>query len=447
MTAGKPNKLVRLIIGAADVEPNEIKATVTAFAFIFILMASYFILRPVRDAMASDWTDAEVSYLWTLQFFISIAVISLYGYAVSRVKFKHLVPGIYSLFACSFVLFYLATFLFEDRVLIDKSYYVWVSTFALFNTSVFWSYMADLYNKQQAKRLFAIIASGASAGALVGPTITALFANIAGGDTLTLIAAIMLILPVPMVPYLAKLKITDLHNSNLQADLSEIKIGGNPFAGFKLFLTNPYLLAIGVFLLLYTVNGSFLYFQQKNLLEVFDRDTRTQILGSITLLINLLTFGLAYFATGRLVKKLGMGITLALMPVLMVVGMSILAFAPIITVLLALNVVRNAGNYAVTQPARQMLFTEVDKETRFKAKPVIDVVVYRGGDMMTAWFFTALTEGLGLGMAAVSAVGAGIAAVWATIGIYLGRVYDKRVPQDKAATGLASDEAIAKTPT
>ena len=434
MASVTQNRLVRLIIGAADIEANEIKATVTAFAFVFILMASYFILRPVRDAMASDWSDAEVSFLWTLQFFISIAVISLYGFAVSQIKFRHLVPAIYSLFAASFVLFYLGTFMFEDRVLIDKSYYVWVSTFALFNTSVFWSYMADLFNKQQAKRLFAIIASGASAGALVGPAIPTIFAGIAGGDTLTLIAAIMLMLPVPLVPYLARLKVTDLRNENVHADINEIKIGGNPFAGFKMFLTNPYLLAIGVFLLLYTVNGSFLYFQQKNLLEAYDRETRTQILGSITLLINLLTFGLAYFATGRLVKKLGMGITLALMPVLMVMGMMILAFTPVITVLLALNVVRNAGNYAVTQPARQMLFTEVDKETRFKAKPVIDVVVYRGGDMMTAWFFTSLTEGLGLGMAAVSMVGSGIAVLWAAVGIYMGRVYDKRTPQSERQT-------------
>ena len=182
MSAVSNNRLVKLIIGAGDIKENEIKATITAFAFIFILMASYFILRPVRDAMASDWTDAEVSYLWTLQFFISFAVISLYGYAVSQIKFRHLVPTIYSIFAASFILFYLATFLFEDRVLIDKSYYVWVSTFALFNTSVFWSYMADLFNKQQAKRLFAIIASGASAGALVGPAIPAFLAGIAGGD-------------------------------------------------------------------------------------------------------------------------------------------------------------------------------------------------------------------------------------------------------------------------
>ena len=443
MSAVSNNRLVKLIIGAGDIKENEIKATITAFAFIFILMASYFILRPVRDAMASDWTDAEVSYLWTLQFFISFAVISLYGYAVSQIKFRHLVPTIYSIFAASFILFYLATFLFEDRVLIDKSYYVWVSTFALFNTSVFWSYMADLFNKQQAKRLFAIIASGASAGALVGPAIPAFLAGIAGGDTLTLVAAIMLVLPVPLVPYLARLKMTELQNKNVHADLSEIKIGGNPFSGFKLFLTNPYLLAIGVFLLLYTMNGTFLYFQQKNLLEVYDRETRTQILGSTTLLINLLTFGLAYFATSRLVKKLGMGITLALIPFLMVIGMSILAFAPVITILLALNVVRNAGNYAVAQPARQMLFTEVDKETRFKAKPVIDVVVYRGGDMFTAWFFTALTEGLGLGMAAVSIVGSAIAAVWVGVGLYMGRVYDKRIPQAETDTAQSAAKLTA----
>jgi AAA family ATP:ADP antiporter len=421
----------QLIKNIAFIESNELKATSLSFCFAFILMAAYFIMRPVRDGMASDWSDAEVSMLWTLNFFISAALVVVYGYFVSRVKFKYLVPGIYTFFAASFILFYFITTVSTDRTLIDKTFYVWVSVFALFNLSVFWSYMSDLYSKEQAKRLFAIIAAGVSAGALVGPALPAFFADNLGNDFLTLVSATMLVLPIPIIFYLARLKVTDLNNENVHADLSHIKIGGNPFAGYKLFLTNPYLLAIGAFLMLYTVISSFIYFEQKNLLEVYDRETRTQILGSIDGLVNFLTFGLAFFATSRIVKKLGIGLTLASMPVLVVAGMLILAFAPLLTVLLALQVVRRAGEYAITKPAREMLFTEVDKETRFKAKPVIDVVVYRGGDMFTSWFFTALTEGLGLALTAVGIIGAAIAAIWAGIGLYLGRLYDRKAPQTR----------------
>jgi len=448
MTDKNQNIVTRAIKVASKIEPNELKATFLSFGFVFILMAAWYILRPVRDAMASDWTDAEVSFLWTLNFFICAVVVALYGFAVSRVKFRYLVPGIYAFFAASFVCFYIMAGTVMDRTLVDKTFYVWVSVFSIFHLSAFWSFMSDVFNKEQAKRLFAIIAAGASAGALVGPLGPALFSGVVGIDTLMIIASIMLIVPVPIILYLSRLKMTDLNNSELQADLSALKIGGNPFAGFRLFLTDPYLLAIGAFILFYTMISSFIYFTQLNLLAEYDRNTRAQILGSIDWLVNLLTFGVAFFATSRIVQKMGVGITLASMPFLVVIGMVILAFAPIITVLLALQVVRRAGNYAITRPAREMLFTEVDKETRFKAKPVIDVVVYRGGDTITAWFFTGLTQGLGLGMAAVALIGAGIAAIWAGVGLYLGKVYDKRRPQleqkQERASGASGEVADQK---
>jgi len=425
VTTNNKNLFSSFINKAAKIEANELKATFVAFTFVFILMAAYYILRPVRDAMASDWSDAEVSFLWTLNFFISCGVVALYGFVVSRIRFQSLVPGMYGFFAATFILFYFAIAAATDRTLMDKSFYVWLSVFSLFHISVFWSFMSDLFNKEQAKRLFAVIAAGASAGALLGPSIPTLFAGMVGTDTLMLVAAIMLVLPVPLVFYLGRLKVTELHNEAVHADLSAARIGGNPFAGFKQFITNPYLLAIGVFILLYTMIGSFIYFEQKNLLAEFDRATRTQILGGIDWITNVLTFGLAFFVTGRLVKKFGMGFTLALLPVLVIAGLLILAFAPVITVLLALQVARRSGNYAVTRPAREMLFTEVDRETRFKAKPVIDIVVYRGGDMISSWMFAGLTEVLGLGMAAVAVVGSGIAAIWAVAGVYLGKVYNR----------------------
>ena len=435
------NILSRIMKTASEVEPNELKATFVSFTFVFVIMAAYYILRPVRDAMASDWTDAEVSFLWSTNFFISIGIVALYGFAVSRLKFRNLVPGVYGFFGTSFILFYLAVTLTPDRTIMDKCFYVWLSVFSLFHISVFWSYMSDTFNKEQAKRLFAIIAAGASAGALLGPALPTLFARILGTDTLLLIAAIMMIIPVPLIFYLARLKVTDLHNEDIHADLSAAKIGGNPFAGFKLFITNPYLLAIGVFILLYTMIGSFIYFEQKNLLADFDRAQRTQMLGLVDWTTNILTFTLAFFVTSRLVKRLGMGPTLALLPFFVVGGMLILAFAPIVIVVLALQVARRGGNYAITRPAREMLFTEVDRETRFKAKPVVDIIVYRGGDMITSWMFAGLTEGLGLGMGVVAAIGAGIAAVWAVFGLFLGKLYNRErdaTPAQVGGTGPAT---------
>jgi AAA family ATP:ADP antiporter len=410
----------------AEVESNELKATLVSTLFVFILMASYYILRPVRDAMASDWTDTEVSFLWNINFFVSAAIVAVYGFVISRVRLRYVVPFMYSFFALSFVAFYFGISLLDDRVLVDKLFYLWVSVFALFHVSIFWTFMADTYNSGQAKRLFAIIGTGASAGILVGPAIPALFAGVLGPDTLMLIAASSLVLVIPLVFYIYHLKATELGNSDLAADTSKASIGGNWWQGFKSFATNPFLLGIGCFILLYVFIGSFVYFEQKNLLADFSRAERTQILASVDWLVALLTYGMAFFVTGRIVGKLGMGTALALMPVLVCIALLILAFAPVLTVLLAIQVFRRGGNYGLTRPAREMLYTKVTQEERFKAKPVIDIVVYRGGDAVSGTLFAFLTDGIGLGLAAVAVVGSGIAAVWAGAGVWLGKRFDAR---------------------
>jgi AAA family ATP:ADP antiporter len=425
MTTDRDNFFARTMKLASKIEANEIKTVLVSFAFVFSLMAAYYILRPVRDAMASDWTDTELSFLWNLNFFISIGIVALYGIAVSKINFKVLVPSVYAFFAASFIAFYFGVNAIADRTLVDKTFYVWVSVFSLFHVSVFWSFMSDLFNKEQAGRLFAFIAAGASAGALVGPLIPTLFAKALGTDVLMLIAAVVLVIPIPLILYLERLKVVDLHNENVHVDLAKASIGGKPLAGFKMFFTNPYLLAIGAFIVLYTAIGSFVYFEQKNLLADFDRDTRTQILGGVEVVVNMLTFGIGLFATSRIVTRFGMPTTLALVPVFITAGLLVLAFAPILTVVLALQVARRAGNYGITRPAREMLFTAVDRETRFKAKPVIDIAVYRGGDAVSGMAFAGLTDGVGLGLGAMAAVGAGIAAVWAMVGRALGRNFDR----------------------
>ena len=432
----------------SEIESNELKATFVSTLFVFVLMASYYILRPVRDAMASDWSDSEVSFLWNINFFVSAGIVSLYGFAISRAKLKNVVPSMYAFFALSFVLFYVGVtaigefdlgaisikgFTVElDDTFIDKAFYLWVSVFALFHVSVFWTFMADTFNPNQAKRLFAIIGAGASAGALVGPAIPALFAGMLGTDTLMLIASASLMLVIPLVFYIYHLKDTELGNTDLEADTSKPTIGGNWWQGFQSFFTNPYLLGIGVFILLYVFIGSFVYFEQKNLLAEFSRAERTQILGSVDWLVNVVTFGMAFFLTGRIVGKVGMPVALALMPFLVGGGLLVLAFAPMLTVLLALQVFRRGGNYGLTRPAREMLYTKVTQEERFKAKPVIDIVVYRGGDAVSGTLFAFLTDGIGLGLAAVAVVGSAIAAAWGGTGIWLGKRFDKKKSMGEA---------------
>jgi AAA family ATP:ADP antiporter len=441
------NPILTFLRSASLIKERELNAVVSSFLFVVVLMSAYYILRPVRDAMASDWSDAEVSWLWTLNFFISTGVVALYGAAVSRFRFKLLVPATYGIFAASFVSFYVLGSFFADRTLIDKSFYVWVSVFSLFHISVFWSFMSELFSKEQSGRLFGVIAAGASVGGLVGPTVPAFFSASLGTDNLMLIASVMLLLTIPIIFHLQALKLTvpDDHVLPTTTTTTTHAIGGNPLAGFKAFFSNPYLLCIGLFIFLYTGISSFVYFELKNLLSELTRPERTAIWAQMDLAVNILSISTGLLVTGRIVSKFGMPVTIALVPVLICIGLLVLAISPLLGAVVVLQIVRRAGNYAVTRPAREMLFTRVDRETRFKAKPVIDVVAYRGGDMLMAWLFTGLTQGLGLGLAAVAVVGAGIAALWSLVGIYLGRWFERDDLEPKTTTVDAPSVAREST--
>jgi AAA family ATP:ADP antiporter len=416
-------KSPKVLRSATMIEAGEARNVVLSFVFVFVLMASYYTLRPVRDAMASDWSNTEISVLWNIQLLLSTLVVALYGWACSRVPFKWLVPAVYVFFGATFIGFYFGSALFADRELIDKAFYIWVTLFSLLHLSVFWSFMADLYSKEQSRRLFGFIATGASAGASIGPLVAGQAVSYIGSDNLILLAAAMLILPIATVFLLQRSKATEGRNEKGHADPGTAKIGGNPLAGFRTFVTSPYLLAIGLFILLYTTIGSFVYFEQVELLRDFTREERTAILATLAAVVNLLTFGLGLFLTSRIVTRLGMTTALAVVPVVVCAGLIVLALAPILTVLLVLQVVRQGGNYGVTRPAREMLFTNLDRETRFKAKPV--------------------TDGLGLGVAAMAGIGAGLAAVWVGAGVYLGRAFRRHsavVPGAKQT----QDGAIAR---
>ena len=419
------NTVLKLINLLTRMKPNEIRATLLSFAFVFLLMTAYFILRPVRDAMSSDWSDTELSWLWTSTFFFSFLTVSLYGEIISRIKFNYVVPGVYVFFSITFFAFNFLSLILIDQDFINKIFYVWLSVFSLFHVSVFWSFISNIFSKEQAPRLFGFIASGASIGAILGPSIPILFANQVGTMNLLIIAGIILLIPVPLISWLEKIKFSELqnHNINIDIDVHKNTIRKDFLSGFSSLIKNPYLISISLFILFYVVMNTFVYFELRKLLIDFDRDARTQIWASIDLIVNILAIVTAIFFTSRITTRFGMPATLALIPTIMILGWIVVAISPILLFLIGLQIIRRAGNYSITKPGREMLFTLVDNETRYKVKPVIDIVVYRGGDMLTAWFYTFLTATVGLGLSGISIVATIIASFWALTGLYLGKRY------------------------
>ena len=420
----------RLLQAASKIEPNELKATLLSFLFIFVLMTAYSILKPVRDGLGADWGAVGLSTTWTITFIASVAAVSVYGAILSKARFQSLVPGVYAFFATTFLILYAAKEFFADPVWINKGFYVWVSVFSLFHLSVFWSFMADLFNRSQAPRLFGIIAAGASVGSIVGPTVTIFLIDIIGTNAMLLVSADLLLVAILINFALERLRTSKLVRDEQVAQTSQWQeFSRNPFAGFQILFSSKYLLTVGAFIILYATISTFVYFELQDLTKHYDINTRTKIWSSIDWLTNVLTLLTATFVTSRIVTKLGMSTALALMPALITAGILVLVAAPTLVVLAVFQVARRVGNYAITRPSREMLYTIVDRETRFRTKPVIDIAFYRGGDMITAWLFAFLTKGLGLGLAGIAIVVSVVAATWTAVALRLGRDYERRKNQ------------------
>jgi len=416
---------------ATNIQRNEWTAVLVSFGLALVLMTAYSILKPVRDALGADWGNVGLSITWTINFGLSLFAVALYGVALTYVRFRVMVPSVYIFFALTFLALYVVRTQVPDPTLANKGFYVWVSVFSLFNLSVFWSFMTEVFNKAQARRLFGVIAAGTTVGAILGPTITASLVDDVGANGLLLVSAVLLTVPVLVIPVLRKLKVTQLHNDDLQADLSSQQaLGTNPFSGFSILFTDRYLLLICAFILFYVTINTFVYFELQDLTREYSLEFRAKIWSWIEITTNTLTLITAALITSRIVIKLGMQTALAMIPGLVALGIIALVASPVLLVLGIFQIGRRVGNYAITRPSREMLFTVLNRETRFKAKPVIDVVIYRGGDVLTAWLFTLLADKLGLGLAGMAMVIGGVALWWMFVAIHLGREYQNRITEN-----------------
>lgn len=426
MPAGQ--SLRRLLRRVVEVEPHEVRALLWSFAYFFCLLSSYYVLRPLRDAMAIEGGVRNLQWLFTATFLAMLCAVPLYGWAVARFPRRRLVPWIYRVFLIKLLLFFLLFGWDEARLYVARAFYVWVSLFNLFVVSVFWSFMADLWRNDQARRLFGFVAAGGSLGALLGPVLTASLAVPLGPVNLLLVSAVLLEVAAQCVGRLRRAgPIPPDTAGTTETPDGGAAIGGGIFAGLTGLGRSPYLLGVAGFILLYTTTSTFLYFQQAHIVAAAFDDTaaRTRLFATIDLIVALLTIAIQCGATGRLMRWLGVGGTLAVLPIVTFLGFLALALSPVLGVLVAFQALRRAANFAVSRPAREVLFTVVGAEEKYKAKNVIDTLVYRGGDAASGWLFTGLSSGLGLGLGAIALVTLPLAGLWIALALLLGRAQQR----------------------
>jgi AAA family ATP:ADP antiporter len=315
---------------------------------------------------------------------------------------------------------------------VAASFFVWTSTFNLLTISVFWSLMADIYSRAQAKRLFGFIAAGGTVGTICAPAFTVLFVNSVGTNTLLLISAAGFAITAALVRMVEaeKRRLLAL-GQEAQTTTLDHKLGGNPFDGFTLLFKSPYLLMIALFILLMTTISTVIYFQLQDLIthDFATRAARTRAFATIDLATNSIAVVIQLFGTGRFIQRFGVTAGLLLNPIIMVIAFLAVAFSPVLMVLGTIQVVRRFSEYAIAKPSRDMLFTVVDQQAKYKAKNVIDTVVYRFGDLTSAWLSAAV---LPFGVAGLAVAGLVVSAIWFPIAYVLGKRYesarDDKVP-------------------
>lgn len=404
-------------IKATGARPGELRALVLAGAFHFLVLASYYVLRPIRDEIGAAGGLDSLSWLFTATLAAMLLANVAFGAVATRLSRRRFIPLAYRFFIVTLLGFGL---LLGTSPWVDRAFYVWVSVFNLFVVSVFWAFMADLFAPEQGKRLFGFIAVGGTLGAIAGGAVTAGLVRQVGSATLLLISAVLLEVAAQCVRHFPAG--SAVGGAQASAAKPEWPLGGTFWSGIAHVFRSPYLLGISAFMLLHSVTSTLVYFQQADVVgrEFTSRVARTAFFAQLDIAVNVLTVLVQVFLTGRLLKWLGVGLTLALLPLVSLAGFAAMALAPSLALLAAFQVARRAVNYAVSRPAREVLFTVLPREDKYKAKAFTDTFVYRAGDQVGAWSYPAL-RALGLGLAGVSWVAVPLAAAWCSLSLWLGR--------------------------
>jgi AAA family ATP:ADP antiporter len=431
------NGLRRWVGWAVPATPQERAAALWSFAYFFALLAGYYVLRPLRDQMGIAGGVRNLPWLFTATFLTLIAAQPVYGALVAKLPRARFIPIVYHFFVANLALFWLLLTLGVAPVIVARVFFVWVSVFSLFAVAVFWSFMADLFTAEQGKRLFGFIGAGGTVGGLLGPLITIGLSVPLGAVNLLIAAAVLLELAVFCVYRLERAA-----NAQAGTHAEPRRIGGNAFAALPELLRSPYLLGVGAWVSLLSFCATIVYFEQANIISatVHDRDTQTRIFAGIDLAVNLLSLATQVFITGRVLKRFGTGVAAGALPGVYVVGFTALFLAPTLAVVVTLQVVQRWMNFAIANPARQVFFTVLDREEKYKAKNLIDVVIYRGSDALYGWVFDSL-QVLGLKLGAIALVALPMAAGWLVLSAALGRAQERRAVLVDAGSDVGAGAA------
>ncbi|WP_054913151.1 NTP/NDP exchange transporter [Pseudomonas sp. NBRC 111127] len=404
-----------------NIQPGEGPAVIAGLLLFYCLFTGYFMLRPVRETMGVAGGVDNLQWLFTGTFIASLACLPVFGWLASGVQRRFILPWTYGFFVSNLLLFAVLFTRSPDNLWTSRAFYIWLSVFNLLTISLAWSVLADLFSTAQGKRLFGLLAAGASLGGLSGPILGTLLVAPLGHAGLLLLAAVFLLGSVGASLFLQRWRQRQPLPAHAERSAAR-PLGGNPLAGATAVLRSPYLLGIALFVVLLASVSTFLYFEQARIVsQTFTDPTRqTQVFGLIDSVVQALAILTQVFLTGRLARRLGVGILLMAVPLVMAVGFLWLALAPVFAVFVMVMVVRRAGEYALVRPGREMLFTVLPAEDKYKAKNFIDTVVYRGGDALSGWLKRAL-DVMGEHPQLAMLIGAVLAVAWAATGAWLGR--------------------------
>lgn len=426
--------LIRRVVDFKD--DNELAGMLWATTYGFFVIFSYYILRAVRDEIsAADRGNLQI--IWTVVFLAMLVAVPLYSWLTTKFSRGVFVPLANRFFIACLVAFWLSLVLLPEgaRSWIDRVFYVWSSVFALFVVTVFWGLVADCFTNQQGRRLFAFIAVGSSIGAILGSAVTAALATSVPVFSLLLLACV----PLEIASWCARILHRRFGTGSVTAEgESERAISGTAWSGMKAVFRSRYLLGIAGFIALMTFVSTMLYFQQAYLVaDVFeDRGIRRAFFAKIDVAVNILTIVFQVYLTARIMKWVGVGVTLAAIPVAMTIGFLSLGVYPTLAILVAVQVCYRAGRYGLTKPAREVLWTVLGREEKYKSKPFLDAAVYRGGDLVSGWIYAGLAA-VGLSVGAIALLAAPVAGLWAMLAVYLGRQQDELGQQPPARQSVA----------
>ncbi|HKZ74089.1 MAG TPA: Npt1/Npt2 family nucleotide transporter, partial [Steroidobacteraceae bacterium] len=409
--AARVSPLGRLLSRLAPIEPRETAAVVAAFSLFFFVFCGYFAVRPVRETLGTILGEERVADLYFWTWMGALTLIPTYGYLVGRVRRSVLLPSLYGFVALALACVGVLLYSNGESIGVAQFFYVFISVLNLFIVSVFWSFLLELFDSAQSKRLFGVIAAGGTAGALVGPLVTDVMVGYLGNSGVLFLGATMFAVAILCQRVLLAIWLRERAAGTAAAESraqvrEDRPIGGNPFAGVTLVMRSPYLLGIAAFVVLLASVSTFLYFEQLRLVrESFpDIEQRTRIFARLDWIVQSLTIVSQIFITGRIASRLGLTVLLAIVPVAMVFGFLALAASGTFAMLAVVFVLRRAGEYAFVRPGREMLFSRLDTETKYKAKNFIDVPVYRGADWLSGQVKTGL-DAAGFAPAIVAILG------------------------------------------